>query len=522
MPTYAEERDRICLDGSHWLTPLMRDMFSHRMSEWHRQYSDEKKLFIDLLMRWRYSSECPTPEEAKSLRDVMRSCVSGMTIGLVFAPEWLKQIFIASGAKVRYAIDQEHVLPMTLKNRFKRRVKYTYKRLCGNKVPALDVNDFHPKVDKLIVVDYMNFPKWARIMPGARNILKLIDTTTPSLTPALPEHRCLDVSNAKPGISWIHEEILQFVQANRASLEKENFVIFPLNENAWHLVNALEVQSLYDTDRFHVVDIKPKWYGTKSIKIGQFGEKSAYDNVTVIYTDDHRYTLEEFLMWYRGFDTRNLMILRADMIHGEKARQKVLEYDFQSVLDVGAGYGLQSKLFADRGYDVTGITFPNAGEGRYTGNIALGDERIKLIIGDFNEYDFTRKFDIVWACHVMEHVPDILKFVEKIKQTVNPGGIIAITVPNNEPYATLSHIHKFNAGVILRNLVYVGIDCRNAKVLTYNYNLSIVIPDVAFFEWSNLRDIFHYIPADIEQNHLRDGNIIFDGDISNLNWCDDR
>ncbi|GHT44820.1 hypothetical protein AGMMS49936_00940 [Endomicrobiia bacterium] len=62
------------------------------------------------------------------------------------------------------------------------------------------------------------------------------------------------------------------------------------------------------------------------------------------------------------------------------------------------------------------------------------------------------------------------------------GGLIAITVQNNEPYATLLHIHKFNAGVIMRSLVYVGIDCRNAKVLAYNYNLSIVIPDVAFFE----------------------------------------
>ncbi|GHT44823.1 hypothetical protein AGMMS49936_00950 [Endomicrobiia bacterium] len=100
----------------------------------------------------------------------------------------------------------------------------------------------------------------------------------------------------------------------------------------------------------------------------------------------------------------------------------MLEYDFQSVLDVGAGYGLQSKLFADRGYDVTGITFPDAEEGRYTGNIALDDERIKLIIGDFNEYDFTRKFDLVWACHVMEHIPGPLKFVEKIKQAVNPVG----------------------------------------------------------------------------------------------------
>ncbi|GHT44828.1 hypothetical protein AGMMS49936_00970 [Endomicrobiia bacterium] len=64
------------------------------------------------------------------------------------------------------------------------------------------------------------------------------------------DEQMIGLSNTKPDVSWIHEEILQFVQTNRARLEKENFVIFPLNENARHLVNALEVQSLYDTDDF--------------------------------------------------------------------------------------------------------------------------------------------------------------------------------------------------------------------------------------------------------------------------------
>ena len=45
-PTYAEERNRTCLDGSEWLQPEMKAFMSSKLYESNRQYSKFKKLKI--------------------------------------------------------------------------------------------------------------------------------------------------------------------------------------------------------------------------------------------------------------------------------------------------------------------------------------------------------------------------------------------------------------------------------------------------------------------------------------------
>jgi len=42
-PTYADMRDRVCQDSSHWLTPRMRAFFSQRLYDNNPQYSQEEK-----------------------------------------------------------------------------------------------------------------------------------------------------------------------------------------------------------------------------------------------------------------------------------------------------------------------------------------------------------------------------------------------------------------------------------------------------------------------------------------------
>lgn len=181
MPTYAEERDRVCVDGTHWLTPLMREMFSHRMSEWHEPYSDNKKLFIDCLMRWQYKRECPTKEEMVRLADVFRKQNIWKKTGLIMVPEWLKTILVEAGIKIKYTIDREDNLcpPGTFKQRVKRRFKYIYKKLRYREMPpSLNLNDALPRVDIIIVADYINYPKWSQhitdIGMKCINILRLV------------------------------------------------------------------------------------------------------------------------------------------------------------------------------------------------------------------------------------------------------------------------------------------------------------------------------------------------------------
>lgn len=42
-PTYAEMRDKVCNDGSHWLSPTFRKVFSHKLYDCNCEYSRAKK-----------------------------------------------------------------------------------------------------------------------------------------------------------------------------------------------------------------------------------------------------------------------------------------------------------------------------------------------------------------------------------------------------------------------------------------------------------------------------------------------
>lgn len=44
---FCEFRDRICLDGSHWLTPSIREVFSHKCSEYHKTIDERQKNIIN-------------------------------------------------------------------------------------------------------------------------------------------------------------------------------------------------------------------------------------------------------------------------------------------------------------------------------------------------------------------------------------------------------------------------------------------------------------------------------------------
>ena len=49
-PTYAEERDRLCKDGTTWLQPEIRKAFSERLQEQNEQYSELRRQMTDFLM----------------------------------------------------------------------------------------------------------------------------------------------------------------------------------------------------------------------------------------------------------------------------------------------------------------------------------------------------------------------------------------------------------------------------------------------------------------------------------------
>ncbi len=48
LPTFAEIRNKVCTDGTEWLTPQMKEFISHKFCETHKQYSKSQKIKVNV------------------------------------------------------------------------------------------------------------------------------------------------------------------------------------------------------------------------------------------------------------------------------------------------------------------------------------------------------------------------------------------------------------------------------------------------------------------------------------------
>lgn len=135
-------------------------------------------------------------------------------------------------------------------------------------------------------------------------------------------------------------------------------------------------------------------------------------------------------------------------------------------LDIGAGEGFLMAAAERSGRAVTGIDFSTFGVTKFHPHLAAS-----MVVGDI--YDSLsaltsagKLFDVCSSINVLEHVIDPDLFLASIRKVISPGGILAITVPNDFSklqefllvnkfidrefwWAPPHHLHYFNG----RNLV---------------------------------------------------------------------
>lgn len=187
------------------------------------------------------------------------------------------------------------------------------------------------------------------------------------------------------------------------------------------------------------------------------------------------------------------------MLAKECLDRLVLYTDIQDILDIGSGQGQQAEFMKLRGKKVTTVNLKPPAD----------------IIGDYLSIN-VEKFDAIWASHVLEHVlnPDL--FLKKCFNDLRDNGILAVTVPPLKHQVVGGHINLFNAGILLYRLILSGFDCRNARVGTYGYNISVIVRkqpvDLPTLNMDNgdIEKIKKYFPMEAHQG--------FDGRIPNINW----
>jgi 2-polyprenyl-3-methyl-5-hydroxy-6-metoxy-1,4-benzoquinol methylase len=91
----------------------------------------------------------------------------------------------------------------------------------------------------------------------------------------------------------------------------------------------------------------------------------------------------------------------------------------KTFLNFGSGHGGISHLMWNLGNRVINVEPSNV-------SLAYSENWSKVNVVD----EVIDKVDFVYGSHSLEHVPDIEKFMNKLKELLNPGGLMFFEVPN--------------------------------------------------------------------------------------------
>lgn len=117
--------------------------------------------------------------------------------------------------------------------------------------------------------------------------------------------------------------------------------------------------------------------------------------------------------------------------------KKILKKKTFNILEIGCGSAVISEGFSQNGVNYTGIELD-----RNMYNFAVSKSR-NVIYGNFLTTNINKKFDVLFASQVVEHMYDPNIFFKKCNEVLSKDGILHIDVPNdNSMISYLRKVHK--------------------------------------------------------------------------------
>ena len=139
----------------------------------------------------------------------------------------------------------------------------------------------------------------------------------------------------------------------------------------------------------------------------------------------------------------------------------------KSVLEIGVGTGRLALRIAPLCGSFTGIDISEKTIIKATQNLK-GRDNISLIHGDFNTFDFTLKFDVIYSSLTFMHFKNKADTIAKIYSLLVPNGSFVLSIDKNkekyikcngrtveiypdDPDTTKSYLQ--NAGFVIKNII---------------------------------------------------------------------
>ena len=144
-------------------------------------------------------------------------------------------------------------------------------------------------------------------------------------------------------------------------------------------------------------------------------------------------------------------------------------YAFETVIDVGSGTGRHASLFEKFGKTVTRLDYGVAD------TFTKGGKTDDVILTDIVAFQTEKRWDCVWASHIMEHQRNVGLFISKLFELTHEGGIVAITVPPVKQRLAGGHLTMWNQGLVIYNCCLAGIDMSEAEVFRYGGNITMIV-----------------------------------------------
>ncbi|MDZ7734142.1 MAG: class I SAM-dependent methyltransferase [Acidimicrobiia bacterium] len=164
--------------------------------------------------------------------------------------------------------------------------------------------------------------------------------------------------------------------------------------------------------------------------------------------------------------------LRYDLVHRHLERRR----GWSSVLEVGAGMGAVGvRLAASAAY--TGVEPDEASRAVATARVGSSG----IVLADMAEVPAGRRFDVVCALEVLEHIEDDRDALQQWADRLAPGGELVISVPADpDRYGAadqlVGHHRRYSPERLVSLLGTVGLD--DVEVMRYGFPLAFVLETV--------------------------------------------
>lgn len=203
-----------------------------------------------------------------------------------------------------------------------------------------------------------------------------------------------------------------------------------------------------------------------------------------------------------------------EIFRGKKIFDILIEKEFDTILDVGAGKLEAATEFA-KNKKITDIC--DFEDSWYLSTSTFDRSKIRNFFkGDINELKIPHTYDAVWASHILEHQLNPNIFLTKLYSLLNEGGYLAVVVPPRKPFIVGGHVNLWNGGLLLYHLILAGFDCSKAQLLQYDYNIGVVVQKKSIpvfpkinYDIGDLHELTPFFPFAITEG--------FNGDIMKVN-----